>query len=172
MVNREMSCRLHLLFGVLVACLAAACQGFTVPPCSHRIASCCQTPTTGRLVLSSNKNDGNDDDDKKKKVYQDEEEASRKVFDSLSTGQGFDSAIFAFGIGFLVFGFLLNILGYDYVVKDGRLTIDTIEARQFQTEVNKAMKAQKRENAPPSAINSVDVPPAASLLLEAPPPQE
>lgn len=54
------------------------------------------------------------------------------------------SAIVAAGWAFVAFGIILNLFGYDYVMKDGMLTIDTMEASQFQKEVIKASKEQMK----------------------------
>lgn len=50
------------------------------------------------------------------------------------------SAFVAAAWAFLAFGVILNLFGYDYVMRDGHLAIDTTEAAQFQKEVVKASK--------------------------------
>ena len=59
---------------------------------------------------------------------------------SLAFIDNLQRAVSAAGWTFLVVGLLLNIFGYDYVMNDGRLTIDTMEASQFRQEVIKAGK--------------------------------
>ena len=138
---------------LLAVCLfVAVCHGFVPPQCATQ-RSTRSTPVSFQLCSKKD-----DDDDLRRNFYQREEESSKQVFDNLVTGPALGSAITTAGWAFVAFGFLLNLFGYDYVVKDGRVTIDTVEARQFQKEVKKAMKQQKLESSAPSAINTLAVP--------------
>ena len=106
-------------------------------------------------VVLSKKNDDNDDNKDYNKSYdQKEEESSKKVIQNLTAGRGLGTIVTAAGWAFVLIGFVLNMFGYDYVVRDGRVTIDTVEARQFQMEVNRAMKTAPKS---PSSSTSSDV---------------
>jgi hypothetical protein len=110
------------------------------------------------LVLFSKKDDKDSKDVFDRRSFSEkEEESSKKVFNNLTAGNGLGTIVTGAGWTFVVIGFILNMFGYDYVVRDGRVTIDTVEARQFQMEVNKSMKVQKNletSSSPRSAISN------------------
>jgi hypothetical protein len=91
----------------------------------------------------------------RRSLYEKEEESSKKVFNNLTAGNGLGTVVTGAGWAFVVIGFILNMFGYDYVVRDGRVTIDTVEARQFQMEVNKSMKVQKKLETSSSPRNAI-----------------
>jgi hypothetical protein len=66
--------------------------------------------------------------------------ATQKPQGSLAFFDDLSRAISAAAWTFLILGFLLKIFGYDFVMKDNRLTIDTMEASQFRREVIKASR--------------------------------
>jgi hypothetical protein len=115
------------------------------------------TTTTTVLEMAKqqqeDKDDDDDVDDDKNKVsfeeiemdletWQQEQEASRRVSKNLvgSGGPNFGSIVYAVGFAIIVGGFAMEQFGYDYVIKDGRVTIGTIEERQFQKEITKETK--------------------------------
>jgi hypothetical protein len=77
-----------------------------------------------------------DDDD-------DREEKDKLVLDRLllpnRIGEAVNSALWLF----VFCGFLLNVNGYGYVVKDHTITIDTLENRQF------IIESRAKPSAPP-----------------------
>jgi hypothetical protein len=85
-------------------------------------------------------NDQDDDDPlNDPKTREEEEKASREVTDRLllpsRLGAVFGEAFQYVAIAFIVMSFFLNMNGYSFLFKDGSLTIDTLEARQFQDEI-------------------------------------
>ena len=64
-----------------------------------------------------------------------EEEATREVFGRLLFFDRFRNLGYFVGIGIIVIGYVLRYFGYDYVVDERGLRIDTVEARQFQDEI-------------------------------------
>lgn len=84
----------------------------------------------------------------------DNEESGRPepiVFENVKFLENVNKAATTTAYAFLVIGFLLNIFGYDFLVQDGKLTIDTLEKRQFQNEVTRTTKQR-----PVSPIRSED----------------
>ncbi|CAB9505452.1 expressed unknown protein [Seminavis robusta] len=65
------------------------------------------------------------------------------VFENMTLFGKLDKIINAAALGILLLGFVLNLFGYDFLVKDGKVTIDTTGKRQFQNEVNRVMKESK-----------------------------
>lgn len=132
------------LFWIAAIGLMMACGSLAFAP-APRIAVIQkrQWNTHGSPVLLKLASGDNDNEEKRnnKNVSDDGDmntfASQRNRFFFISRLQ---SAIVAAGWTFLAIGFILNIFGYDYVVKDGRLTIDTMEAAQFQQEVIKASK--------------------------------
>ena len=83
--------------------------------------------------------EGNDD--------REPEEKNLFVFDNMVVFDRINQALTATAWGFLLAGFLLNALGYDFIVRDGKLTVDTLEKRQFENEVMRVVRSDsKAEN--------------------------
>lgn len=70
--------------------------------------------------------------------YQKQEDADRKLMNRLLLPQRIGQFFNTLAIAFILAGILLNLAGYDFVVRDGKVGIDTIEARQFRDEVNRS----------------------------------
>lgn len=68
------------------------------------------------------------------------EEKDPFVFQNAVFMDNINKAISATAYGFLIIGFLLNAVGYDFIVRDGKLTVDTLEKRQFENEVNRVVR--------------------------------
>jgi len=97
---------------------------------------------------SKSKNNNNNNNNKSSRdFYEREEESSKRVIRNLTAGSNLGNLITTAGVAFLAFGFALNLFGLDYVVKNGQLTIGTVEERQFQMEMNRVSKPPK--NTPP-----------------------
>ena len=76
------------------------------------------------------------------KVYS-EEEVGRQLMNRLTWASRLDGASYFVGILFLLSAYGLQLFGYSYLIDDnGRVRIDTIEARQFRDEVVRS-KRQK-----------------------------
>ena len=102
------------------------------------------------IITTSNnsKNNNNNNNNKSSRdFYEREEESSKRVIRNLTAGSNLGNLITTAGVAFLAFGFALNLFGLDYVVKNGQLTIGTVEERQFQMEMNRVSKPPK--NTPP-----------------------
>ena len=82
-------------------------------------------------------------------VYQKQQEADRKIMNKLLLPQRMGQWINTLAILFILAGFCLNVVGYDFVVRDGRLGIDTMEARQFLNEVNRRPSRRSSWTPPP-----------------------
>ena len=75
-----------------------------------------------------------------------EEEVSRKNLDSLLVPSRIGKAITNVGWLFVISGFVLNLLGYGYVVQPNHLIkIDTLENRQFQMEMRRSVREDTRQ---------------------------
>jgi len=160
------------IVGILVLASLLSSQAFAPSPINSRKTTSITNPNwrdsifqqTSFILVQNAKKDEKDDRpeiEDSRNFYEKETEASQKVFGNLLITQNFDSIVIGAGFVVIVFGFALNYFGYDYVVKDGRLTIDTIEARQFQDEVRKAAANAKKESrsasAPTSVINTIQL---------------
>ena len=71
-------------------------------------------------------------------LYEKQQQAERQVMNRLLLSQRIGKFINALAIVFIGTGLLLNLVGYDFVMRDGQLGIDTLEARQFLNEVQRA----------------------------------
>jgi len=84
--------------------------------------------------------------------YQSQEEAEQQTFNRLllpqRIGETFNRAVYAVGIIFVLSAIALNFFGYDYVVRDGHLVIDTLEARQFADEINRPLQRKQAGKIP------------------------
>jgi len=69
--------------------------------------------------------------------YAKQEEAERRVMYRLLLPQRIGKFINTVAIVFILTGILLEVAGYSFVVRDGKLGVDTLEARQFLEEVNR-----------------------------------
>jgi len=89
-----------------------------------------------------------------------EEDASKRVMDRLMLPSLVGRAVTAFAWGFVILGFLLNLVGYDYVrdPDTGWLTVDTLEKSQFEKAKINSMRQQRlqEETAEESVTKSVD----------------
>ena len=91
--------------------------------------------------LFAKKPDDDDQDEKTKKIKKPQqrgnlsEEEISMMGNQRSLYNTFDAIITTGGILFILVGCALNLVGLDYVVKDGRVTIGTTEDRQFQKEM-------------------------------------
>lgn len=72
------------------------------------------------------------------------EEKDPFVFQNVVVMEKINKAISTTAYAFLIIGFLLNGLGYDFTVRDGKLTVDTLEKRQFENEVNRVVKSDAK----------------------------
>jgi hypothetical protein len=142
----------YLICVAALLAIAGKCQAF-VPTKTNSLWKPHQLQANSHasqspLILHSKKE--NNDDDLRRNFYEREAESSKKAMTNLLTFQGVGSAIVTAGWTFVVIGLILPLFGYDYVVRDGRLTIDTVEARQFQNEVNRATTGSTKKSAAPS----------------------
>ena len=96
------------------------------------------------LQAKKKKDDGDKKPTSSRDFYEKEEKNSRRVINNLTAGNNLGTIVYTAGILFIAFGFALNFFGLDYVVKDGRLTIGTVEERQFQKELNRVTKTKVR----------------------------
>ena len=140
------SIRILSLFTLLLAVSCSSCKAFVTP--TSTLSQTTQplkkayATTNSPIVLLARNDD--DDEDIRQNFYQREQRSSNNVMSNLLTFQGAGSAIVAAGWAFVIIGLILPMFGYDYVVKDGRVTIDTVEARQFQNEINRATTGTKK----------------------------
>lgn len=114
------------------------------------------TPMLGISLQAKKDDDGTDKKNKTKKnptnkkkdrdLY---EEEMKMMGNQKTTYNYFDSIVTVGGILFIIVGFALNSVGLDYVVKDGKLTIGTVEDRQFQNEMRSKKKVR-----PAAGINT------------------
>jgi hypothetical protein len=153
--------RLHWPCWLVLLLLFSSMQGSDafLTASDRGLRSTCISIATKRLPLLLSKKDDKDSKDvfDSRSFDEKEEESSKKVFDNLMAGRGVGTIVTGAGWTFVVIGFILQMFGYDYVVRDGRVTIDTVEARQFQMEVNKSMKGLKKletSSSPRSAISN------------------
>jgi hypothetical protein len=104
-------------------------------------------PMRFRIVpLQVKKTDTDDDNDLSPKlVMTDGPEKDLFVFDNVIIWEKISGAVAATAWGFLAVGFLLNIIGFDFVMKDGKLTVDTLEKAQFESEINRVVKRGARQ---------------------------
>mmetsp|Transcript_22053 Transcript_22053/g.28544 ORF Transcript_22053/g.28544 Transcript_22053/m.28544 type:complete len:145 (+) Transcript_22053:108-542(+) len=79
--------------------------------------------------------ESNDVVPRKQNVAKSEEEADREVMNRLLFFDRFRSMGYVLGVGIIVVGYIFRMFGYDYVVDEKGLRIDTKEARQFQDEI-------------------------------------
>jgi hypothetical protein len=160
------------------------CKGFVVKPAGVSAVSslrqncrCCIDSASSFSRTSIRM--GNDKDEKEKededdglltweelsadpKMSQKEQEASNKLAFKFSFPDRIGKAFNAFGVIFLVLGFILNQFGYAYVRNsNGWIGIDTLDRRDFQVEMYKKEK-------PPldSVYNSIDSTKPATILME------
>jgi hypothetical protein len=66
------------------------------------------------------------------------------VFDNIRIWDKVSDAVAATAWGFLAIGFLLNVFGYDFLMRNGSITVDTLEKAQFEKEINRVMKKNER----------------------------
>lgn len=100
-----------------------------------------QYPPTSVALLA--KQDDDDDQDDTSKKTKNEPRKFRDLTEEEKSMMGnqrglyntFDAIITTGGILFILVGCALNLVGLDYVVKDGRVTIGTTEDRKFQKEM-------------------------------------
>ena len=118
------------------------------------------TAASRRLLVSNGKNhhrlqlkkEPTDDQDSELmnefELQRQEKKASKESFDRLMLpyriGTSLNKATYAVVITFLVVNFFLNLGGYSFILKDGGLKIDTLEARQFQQEIHRSVKNPNR----------------------------
>jgi len=89
------------------------------------------------------------------------EKASDNILNTLTLPNRIGDAITTMGYLFVGVGLLLNINGYGYVVNsEGRITIDTLDNRAFQMEIN---KGNKRARTGTTASYNTNSPSSASL---------
>lgn len=133
-----------------------------------RQASCIRQEKKDDSESTDKDNGDKSTDDNKKNVntmnsqeiYEKEQEASRKVMDKLLFPNRLNRAFTATAWAFIIFGFVLNLFGYDYLVKDGKFTIDTLENTQFENEIRRTMK--KKNDNPTDAAREGIVSPATT----------
>lgn len=77
-----------------------------------------------------------------------EQEQARKVWFSLMAPDMIGRYVTIALWIFVAFGYLLNFLGYAYILKDGQLSIDTWESRQFQDELVRGVREAARNTNP------------------------
>ena len=58
-------------------------------------------------------------------------------------GEAFNMAGRAVVFAFLIADFILNLNGYAFLVRDGKLTIDTLETWQFEREIRRVERSQQ-----------------------------
>jgi hypothetical protein len=77
-----------------------------------------------------------------------EQEASRRVTQRLMfprlVASSISQTVTAMAWLFLISSFVLQALGYSFIVDDAGLRIDTLEAKQFQDEIAKSIKESTR----------------------------
>lgn len=67
-----------------------------------------------------------------------EEKSDRNVMNRLLLPDRIGRAVNVAAYVFILLGFLLNVLGYGYVMDKGSVRIDTMDAVKFQREVNRS----------------------------------
>ena len=77
-------------------------------------------------------------------MYEKQQEAERRVMNRLLLSQRIGKSINTLAIVFIGTSLLLNLVGYDFVVRNGHLGIDTMEARQFLNEVQRSSSTPPR----------------------------
>jgi hypothetical protein len=164
-------CQSRTLLLGLVACAAGAVQAFSPWWAATRATSGpTSAPWTGGVPRtrlraappSENepedtvKNKDDADDQKNLVAYEDmdletslvEQQQSNKVWNSLmapyAIGGVLTDVITKLGWTFVLVGFLLEAFGYSYMIRDGQLTIDTLDNRQFQEELTRGIKESAR----------------------------
>lgn len=91
--------------------------------------------SSGALFLAKKQED-NGKKKRVKKPFRDLTEEEKSLMGNQRTLYNtLDTLITTGGILFILVGFALNLVGLDYVVKDGRVTIGTAEDRKFQKEM-------------------------------------
>ena len=108
-----------------------------------------------RIMAQKNSNDSDkdnktttkeddDEDDDSVDVFIAEQEASRKVAKRLMlprmVATSISQTVSAFAWTFLILSFVLQIFGYSFIMDEGGLHIDTLEARQFREEIMKSTR--------------------------------
>ena len=159
-----MLCRFSLLWLLSVIFLSISSNAFRPPVSYHRLSSKAWTrrgePASWVVCRVQPSNDDGDEEGNKTKdavpekkslektppvpePYQSQEEAEQKTFNRLllpqRIGEIFNRSVYAVGIVFVLSSIALNFFGYSYVVRDGHLDIDTLEARQFADEINRPL---------------------------------
>ena len=143
---------LLLLLGALAAIsMVSPCHAFTQPATamtSRCLGSSSNAFPTAPITSPPSQLQARQDED--------EDQKKNQALDNLTSGPDFTTFTFAAGILVIVAGFVLNSFGYDYIVKDGRVTIGTIEERQFQNEVNRVSKQKNKAAVPVTSISSAN----------------
>ena len=122
-------------------------QAFT--PSIHALARTPHCRLCGRKDSEDEDLPSLDEDEQKPKSYtsrelfEKEEQASRKTMNNLLLPSRLNDAVTATLYGLVILGLVLNIFGYDYYLKDGQFVIDTLENRQFENEVRRAMRTPR-----------------------------
>jgi hypothetical protein len=148
---------LSFLFA-LVLSVSAAIVSHAFAPTRISFVSCVGRPAVGygrhhdKACIFLQNDDSDDDSDGKE-----QENANKPPPAPSSTGMtkgtrpsitpmfyNWDRAIYAFGILFLVSSWLLESFGYSYVVVDKHFSVNTLDYRNFQNEVIKAAKEEKK----------------------------
>ena len=93
------------------------------------------------LLIMKMANSNDDKDSNSNDVSDDGDMNTFRPTATSSLVTNLQSAFVAAAWAFLAIGFILNLFGYDYVMEDGHLGIDTMEKSQFKQEVIKASKS-------------------------------
>mmetsp|Transcript_7206 Transcript_7206/g.8214 ORF Transcript_7206/g.8214 Transcript_7206/m.8214 type:complete len:219 (-) Transcript_7206:88-744(-) len=136
-----------------------------VPP--NRFSSLHISSMNYRRRMVENKNDEDnslltyDELSRDPNLLMQSERASDNILNTLTLPNRIGDAITTTGWVFVGVGLLLNINGYGYVVNsEGRITIDTLDNRAFQMEIN---KGNKRARTGTTASYNTNSPSSASL---------
>ena len=109
------------------------------------------TGTSAAVQLFAKKQDDSDNNKKKdpkgaRKSRDLSEEEMNMMGNQRTLYNTVDTLITTGGILFILVGFALNLVGLDYVVKDGRVSIGTTEDRKFQNEMVRKRKSTSSPN--------------------------